>query len=257
MSTIDDLKNFTRGHRLAAAELLVHVDLLKQHQQAVDRKHEGRNTCFDPDGWYERPLAEETKRRRFELMEDLLPGGKAEAYLLERDANIGQFKINEDITFAVNDVFGCHRGRKRGKFNAPHDQGSRGVVELWDDTGEWEIQWMQPQAALIRGFLVKAITRLETPIWIERVEMISVGGIITDQDPAQDMKGRNREFWADYGKEAVFAWDESAEKEITATGDDGETLFDDDGQELKITVKGEWIAIDIPCTPTTGSVDPD
>ena len=120
--------------------------------------------------------------RRFELKEDLAPGGSAEAYFLDSDDAIDETRA----PFTVTDVKGKWRGRARDKFSSTDNQkGSQGTCYHPHDVDRWEITDMQPHALMIRGTLPATLAATASTLTINSVVVMEQpGALITDQDPA-------------------------------------------------------------------------
>jgi hypothetical protein len=146
-------------------------------------------------------LATETFRR-FELKDDLAPGGTADAYLLEDG------EVNEEKVFEITDKRGIYRGRKKDKFVSPHDQGSRGEAEYRD--GEWQIRWLTPQSLMIHGKLTADLATTDSTFTIDGVTVMNpIGGLITDQDPGDDVTVYNIFSWeGDNNGIVVAVWNQ-------------------------------------------------
>jgi len=112
--------------------------------------------------------------RRFELKYDLAPGETKEAYELDDDG------VDTGVEFEVTDHWGIHRGRARGKYDSPNNQGSRGYTIQMPDNNEWEIWVMQPSALKVRGNLYAAVTG--GAFQIDGIDIMQpIGGLITDE----------------------------------------------------------------------------
>ena len=100
-----DLRDFARGHRLRAAELQVHVDLLREHHEVLSRKHEAPFSCFDPDGWYQRRQPGAGGQWKFAKLNGDLEGGAG------NKVSASVWKLNdaeddwEDIGNNLDDVY--------------------------------------------------------------------------------------------------------------------------------------------------------
>ena len=82
--------------------------------------------------------------RRFELIEDLPPGGTPEnpssALAYELTA-VGT--VNTDLIFRVTDILGTRLGLGNGTLSAPYNRGSQGTCYHPHDVDRWEIIDMQ------------------------------------------------------------------------------------------------------------------
>ncbi len=91
--------------------------------------------------------------RRFELKDDLTPGGSAEAYMLVWDgsSDYKRKQVNgEYVTFTVYDTVGDKRARGKDSV-AEGEDGARGWCVHPHDVDRWEIGEMQKLAKLISG----------------------------------------------------------------------------------------------------------
>ena len=82
---------------------------------------------------------------RFELKQNLVPGGYAQAYLLDY---AGVYQIDPAVEITVYDTLSIRRGRAR---NYPYYSGSAGYARYWHDSGRWEIIEMHPMAMILQG----------------------------------------------------------------------------------------------------------
>jgi len=80
---------------------------------------------------------------RFELKENLAPGGYAQAYLLDY---AGTYQIDPAVEITVWDTLSIRRGRARQ--SSPLQAGSAGYARYLHDSGRWEIVEMHPMAMI-------------------------------------------------------------------------------------------------------------
>ncbi len=130
-------------------------------------------------------------RRHFEMKEAMSPGDGGVAHLRTWDGSAWETSIAEEGEFDVTDPLEIYRGRGKDDFSSPHDEGSLGVAEFNSASGEWEIVQLQPPALMIRG-LATALGTGTSTLGIDGVGVLQpVGGIIADQDPADDIEVNN------------------------------------------------------------------
>jgi hypothetical protein len=118
---------------------------------------------------------------RFELKDDLAPGGNATAYLLPwGGASYGE---DTDIEFEVYDPLTMYRGRARS--TSPSAAGSQGYAKYMPDRGVWEIVSMQPWATLVQGLLDGSIVEATATAKVDGLEVMSPpGGILPVPSPS-------------------------------------------------------------------------
>jgi len=108
-----------------------------------DRGSQG--TCYHPhdvDRW-EVVDMRAIDMMRFELKDDLPPGGTVDAYYLD---SVGS--IQSGVVFEVTDVLGVHRGRQ---YASSEVRGSQGYAWYMHDLQRFEILKIQPHALRISG----------------------------------------------------------------------------------------------------------
>jgi hypothetical protein len=156
--------------------------------------------------------------RRFELVEDLAPGGSARARWLKGDDRDYTLSTSDDDQFTVHDPLGVHRGRKKDKYTGSHAQGSRGLAWKPHDHDAWEILTLQPHALMVRGVTSAAVQSTDATFEITSASlkvMQPIGGLICDQDPGENLTVQNDLDWdIDSGGLVFAAWDEDAEEWI-------------------------------------------
>jgi hypothetical protein len=156
---------------------------------------------------------------------DLEPGGTALANLYERNDE-GVFAPNTDVEVTIVDRMSWHRGRARNKFDSPHEDGSRYYVKYFADEDIWEIIGPRSHATHIRGTVTSHsgggdFTGSDETFEIQDAEvLVPTGGIITDQDPGQDITIYN-----------VFRCDGSTGGEVQAIWDEAYDRWDAQGIE--------------------------
>jgi hypothetical protein len=169
--------------------------------------------------------------RRFELTEDLTPGGSAEVNWQLWHGYGNTYKEITPIAGAeaahkVYDIDGIWRGREKGKYSSTRAAGSKGLAVYAMNSGQWEIVSMQPSALLIKGTMngvavANDSDNLETTdphcyITVTGI-MQPVGGLIThtfeDEDPVSGVLVYNSLQWDGNDGAAVRArWDEAEEQ---------------------------------------------
>lgn len=211
-------------------------------------QHSGHAVLVDSTGVYTRPMHAEggIELKHFELKTPLEQADSpstgpqsAEAYVLQWDEANSQYTLPTDdedaISATVIDVWatlGMCRGRCRDQYDAPYDVGSTGIAVLAPESGRWEIVRMRPSATLIRGTMTGVaaagdgddlevgdphcyITVATMPTGAEYHSAVlqPIGGLITDQDPAEEMQVFNSLDWnADDGATVRARWDEPNER---------------------------------------------
>ena len=150
--------------------------------------------------------------RRFELKYSKdADDSSATAYVLPYEDGYDDPDVDDE--FEVYDPFGCFRGRGNNVYAEPHHNGSRGYATYRSDADRWEIIWMVPNALMLEGSLTAALGG-DTYFDINYVRIMQPGGgIICDQDPADDIRIYNPFNWiADYQSHCIAVWNEYRER---------------------------------------------
>jgi len=150
---------------------------------------------------------------RFELKDDLAPGSYAAAYLYPWDDTFGAYLTDTATEFNVYDVLGIWRGRGRGKYSSPHNEGSKGYAKFMPDAatyGRWEIVQMQQHALMIQGDVYDDFDTGDETFEISSVHIMQpIGSLITDFDPAGNATVYNIFHWeGSTGGCCIAAWNE-------------------------------------------------
>ena len=156
--------------------------------------------------------------RRFELKDDLTPGGSAEAYMLTWDGTSDyEFKqVNStDFTFTVYDTVGDKRAR--GKDSMGEADGARGWAVHPHDVDRWEIKEMQCQAMRCTCQLTAALASTDPSISVDNISPTDSGqSVVASTGTLTAYNQRNPSssggFEGDDNSVSKIEWDENNDR---------------------------------------------
>ena|GEM_PF-5689140 len=197
---------------------LIESDFINEVKDAATRHFDGGpGTFVDHSGaHFYADCPPPVAVRHFELKNAHTPGGTTTAHPQDWDSDTSEWVTDDDEAreFDVTDPLEKFRGRGKDEYSSPHDEGSKGVAQKNNQSGEWEIVQMQPAALLIRG-LATAAGSGTSSFSIDGVDVIEpIGAVITDQDPAANLTVYNSLAdgrWGDNAK-VEAEWNEDEER---------------------------------------------
>lgn len=156
--------------------------------------------------------------RHFELAAHLFPGDSALAFPRVFDGTDSYDTDTGGTKYTVHDMLAIHRGRARGAYDAPHDTGSRGIVEKRN--GLWQIISMQPHALQIQCFANGAFTAEDEIITIDTVTILQpIGAILAEGLPTQIENTFADE--VDNNAKIIATWDDDIDDDGAGSGSGG------------------------------------
>lgn len=134
----------------------------------------------------------------FELKDALAPGETVTAHPRTWSTTSEEWETDTTAAeeFEVTDVLGIYRGRAKDEYSSPHDEGSLGKAVLNNDSSQWEIIELTPNALWITGSLTADFDSDENYTVDGATVMFPDGAIIVDTDPAANITGVNGHEWA-------------------------------------------------------------
>ncbi len=169
-----------KGYMLSGEYLTVLADMIRWWRG-------NRYELKQRRGVVRRPLAHQISR--FELAEDLEPGGTAKAVRLVPDGD-GWKHAEPEHEVVVRDGLGTTRGKKALEGESPSDEadGTHVVAYKAHDHADWEIVEAQPWPLMIRGKLTDDLDttdgtfKIDGVVVLQPVGAIDVGHIVDGSD---------------------------------------------------------------------------